>query len=81
MAIQSALTWAPGFFNFAYQIHAASAVTRLLESGIEPFLVSSSVIGVLAQRLVRQICVHCKSSVTNDSGNWKFRFRLQERAV
>jgi len=39
---------------------APGAITRLIEMGIEPFLVSSSVIGVLAQRLVRTICPKCK---------------------
>lgn len=40
---------------------APSAVTRLVEMGIEPFLVRSSVIGILAQRLVRMLCPHCKT--------------------
>jgi general secretion pathway protein E len=40
---------------------ASSAVTRLLDMGIEPFLLSSSLLGVLAQRLVRKLCVSCKS--------------------
>lgn len=39
---------------------AASAVTRLVEMGIEPFLVRSSVIGILAQRLVRVLCPECR---------------------
>jgi type IV pilus assembly protein PilB len=39
---------------------APSAITRLLNMGIEPFLVASSVILILAQRLLRRICVHCK---------------------
>jgi general secretion pathway protein E len=39
---------------------SASAVTRLVDMGIEPFLLSSSLIGVLAQRLVRRLCPHCK---------------------
>jgi type IV pilus assembly protein PilB len=39
---------------------AASAMNRLLDMGIEPFLVSSSVIGVVAQRLVRKVCPKCK---------------------
>lgn len=39
---------------------APSALTRLVEMGIEPYLLSSSVIGVLAQRLVRCICSHCR---------------------
>jgi general secretion pathway protein E len=38
---------------------AASAVTRLTDMGIEPFLLSSSLLGVLAQRLVRKLCPHC----------------------
>lgn len=39
---------------------SASAVTRLIDMGIEPFLLSSSLLGVLAQRLVRRLCVHCR---------------------
>jgi len=39
---------------------AASAITRLTEMGIEPFLSSSAVIGVLAQRLARKVCVRCR---------------------
>ena len=46
---------------------AAAAVTRLLDMGIEPFLLSSSLLGVIAQRLVRKLCVHCK---TNDGHTW-----------
>jgi type IV pilus assembly protein PilB len=42
---------------------APSAVTRLLNMGIEPFLVASSVVLILAQRLLRRICVHCKDPV------------------
>ncbi len=38
---------------------ASSAVTRLTDMGIEPFLLSSSLLGVLAQRLVRKLCTHC----------------------
>lgn len=38
---------------------APTAVTRLIEMGIEPFLIASSVAGVLAQRLIRKICPHC----------------------
>ncbi len=39
---------------------AATAVTRLIDMGIEPFLLSSSLLGVLAQRLVRKLCARCK---------------------
>ncbi len=43
---------------------APSATTRLVDMGVEPFLISSSVIGVLAQRLARTICAHCKEAYT-----------------
>jgi len=39
---------------------SASAITRLIEMGVEPFLIASSVVGVVAQRLVRKICPECK---------------------
>lgn len=41
---------------------SASTITRLVDMGIEPFLVSSSVVGVISQRLVRKICPRCKES-------------------
>ncbi len=47
---------------------AAAAVTRLLDMGIEPFLLSSSLLGVVAQRLVRKLCSHCK---VEHEGVWK----------
>ena len=47
---------------------AAAAVTRLLDMGIEPFLLSSSLLGVMAQRLVRKLCEHCKQP---DGPYWK----------
>ncbi|MDQ7850463.1 MAG: GspE/PulE family protein, partial [Armatimonadota bacterium] len=43
---------------------AASAITRLVDMGIEPFLVASSTVAILAQRLARQICPHCKIAYT-----------------
>lgn len=43
---------------------APSAITRLVDMGVEPFLIGSSVIGVLAQRLVRTLCPRCKASYT-----------------
>ncbi|MDL2336560.1 MAG: ATPase, T2SS/T4P/T4SS family, partial [Pseudomonadota bacterium] len=44
---------------------APSAVTRLTDMGVEPFLLSSSLLGVLAQRLVRKLCPHCKKADTD----------------
>lgn len=58
MAIQSALT-GHLVFSTLHTNDAASAVTRLLDLGIEPYLISSSLVGVLAQRLVRRLCGHC----------------------
>ena len=43
---------------------AVSAISRLIDMGVEPFLVSSSLVGVLAQRLVRRVCPHCASTYT-----------------
>jgi general secretion pathway protein E len=43
---------------------AVGAITRLRDMGVEPFLLSSSLIGVLAQRLVRKLCPHCKQPYT-----------------
>jgi general secretion pathway protein E len=58
MAIQSALT-GHLVFSTLHTNDAASAVTRLLDLGIEPYLVSSSLLAVLAQRLVRKVCPDC----------------------
>jgi general secretion pathway protein E len=61
MAIQSALT-GHMVFSTLHTNDAASAVTRLLDLGIEPYLVASSLTAVLAQRLVRRICPQCTVS-------------------
>ena len=58
MAIQSALT-GHLVFSTLHTNDAASAITRLLDLGIEPYLVSSSLLAVLAQRLVRKVCSNC----------------------
>jgi general secretion pathway protein E len=58
IAIQASLT---GHLVLAtlHTNDASSAVTRLTDMGVEPFLLSSSLLGVLAQRLVRKLCSHC----------------------
>ncbi len=58
MAIQSALT-GHLVFSTLHTNDAASAVTRLLDLGIEPYLVSSSLLAVMAQRLVHKVCPDC----------------------
>ncbi|MBI4663344.1 MAG: type II secretion system ATPase GspE [Verrucomicrobia bacterium] len=59
-AIQAALT-GHLVLSTLHTNDAASAPMRLMDMGIEPYLVSSTLIGTMAQRLVRKICVHCKA--------------------
>lgn len=59
MAIQSSLT-GHLVFSTLHTNDSAGAVSRLLDFGVEPYLVSSSLIGIMAQRLVRRICPECK---------------------
>ena len=61
IAIQSALT-GHLVFSTVHTNSAPATITRLIDMGIEPFLVTSTIIGVLAQRLVRRICPECKIS-------------------
>ncbi|XOF32918.1 MAG: type II secretion system ATPase GspE [Candidatus Electrothrix sp. YB6] len=61
MAIQAALT-GHLVFSTLHTNDAASAVTRLIDMGVEPFLVSSSVNAIMGQRLVRKICPHCREA-------------------
>ena len=63
IAVQSALT-GHMVFSTLHTNNAAGALTRLVEMGIEPFLAASSIVGILAQRLVRKICPHCKETTT-----------------
>jgi general secretion pathway protein E len=65
IAIQAALT-GHLVFSTLHTNDSASAVTRLIDMGIEPFLVTSSVIAILAQRLVRNVCNECKTAYTPD---------------
>src|SRR4029077_10487500 len=59
-AVQASLT-GHLVFSTLHTNDAAGAMTRLLDMGVEPFLVASSVEGVMAQRLVRRICNDCKA--------------------
>ena len=67
IAIDAALT---GHFVLStlHTNDAPGAITRLVDMGIEPFLVSSSIVGVIGQRLVRKLCTYCKEPyVPNDA--------------
>jgi general secretion pathway protein E len=59
MAIQAALT-GHLVFSTLHTNDSASAITRLIDLGVQPFLIGATVIGVLAQRLVRTLCTSCK---------------------
>ncbi|WP_309889228.1 type II secretion system ATPase GspE [Archangium sp.] len=59
IAIQASLT-GHLVFSTVHTNDAASAVTRLVDMGVEPFLVASSLTGILAQRLVRRVCPDCR---------------------
>ncbi len=59
MAVQAALT-GHLVFSTLHTNDAPSAVTRLMELGIAPYLINATLLGVLAQRLVRTLCPHCK---------------------
>jgi general secretion pathway protein E len=63
IAIQAALT-GHLVLSTLHTNDAPSAITRLVDMGIEPYLLSSCVVGVLAQRLVRRICPECKIAYT-----------------
>jgi type II secretory ATPase GspE/PulE/Tfp pilus assembly ATPase PilB-like protein len=65
IAIRAALT-GHLVFSTLHTNDAAGAVTRLVDMGVEPFLLASSLVTVLAQRLVRTICPHCKESYRPD---------------
>lgn len=65
IAIQSALT-GHLVFSTLHTNDAASAITRLIDMGIEPFLIASSVNAILAQRLIRHICPDCKVAYRAD---------------
>ncbi|MDR0871570.1 MAG: Flp pilus assembly complex ATPase component TadA [Planctomycetaceae bacterium] len=64
-AVQAALT-GHLVFSTLHTNDAAGAYTRLIDMGVEPFLVSSCVEAVMAQRLVRNLCPHCKEAYTPD---------------
>ena len=59
IAIHAALT-GHMVFSTLHTNDAPSALTRLVDMGVEPFLAASSIVGSLAQRLVRVLCSHCK---------------------
>ncbi|MFN3467177.1 MAG: GspE/PulE family protein, partial [Candidatus Brocadiales bacterium] len=70
MAVRSALT-GHLVFSTLHTNDAVGAIPRLIDMGVEPFLVSSSLIGIIAQRLVRVICRQCREEITPDPARVK----------
>lgn len=68
MAVHASLT-GHLVFSTLHTNDSAGAITRLVNMGIEPFLVTSSTIAILAQRLVRKLCDHCKEPIDIDPVN------------
>lgn len=75
LAIQAALT-GHLVFSTLHTNDSASAVTRLLDLGVEPYLVASSLLGVMAQRLVRRVCSGCAAPLPDDTENQAHLRRL-----
>jgi general secretion pathway protein E len=81
IAVQASLT-GHLVFSTLHTNSAVGAVTRLRDMGIEPFLLSSSLLGVLAQRLVRRLCPNCKAPhATTARENHILGLKSDEKAV
>ena len=74
MAIQAALT-GHLVISTLHTNDAPSAVTRLIDLGVAPYLIKATVIGVMAQRLVRTLCPHCKQPEDVDVEAWNLLTR------
>ena len=70
MAVQAALT-GHLVLSTLHTNDAASAITRLLEIGIPSYLINATLLGVVAQRLMRSLCPHCKGPGALDEELWK----------
>jgi len=77
VAVQASLT-GHLVFSTLHTNDAPSAITRLIDMGVEPYLLTSTVIGVLAQRLVRVLCPHCKQPYETDAEEYIERLMLPD---
>ncbi|MZR62640.1 GspE/PulE family protein [Alcanivorax sp. DP30] len=83
MAIQAALT-GHLVLSTLHTNDAPSSITRLVDLGVAPYMISATVIGVMAQRLVRTLCPNCKEEVAPDADAWEelvrpFKMKLPEK--
>jgi general secretion pathway protein E len=72
-AVQAALT-GHLVFSTLHTNDAPSAIIRLLDLGVPAYLLKATILGVMAQRLVRQLCPHCKRPATVDAAQWQRLF-------
>jgi len=79
MAIQASLT-GHLVFSTLHTNDAPGSITRLIDMGVEPFLVASSVMAIMAQRLARVICAECKEPYQPDSSELQ-HFELTEEQI
>jgi general secretion pathway protein E len=70
MAIQAALT-GHLVLSTLHTNDAPSAISRLLELGVPHYLLKATILGVMAQRLVRTLCPHCKAPIEMDEADWQ----------
>ncbi|MBI2799405.1 MAG: type II/IV secretion system protein [Gammaproteobacteria bacterium] len=70
VAIQAALT-GHLVLSTLHTNDAPSSVTRLMDLGVEPYLIGATLLGVVAQRLIRTLCPHCKIPVPMDASAWQ----------
>lgn len=70
VAIQAALT-GHLVLSTLHTNDAPSAITRLMDLGVEPYLIGATLLGVVAQRLVRTLCPHCRAPVPCDIDAWR----------
>ena len=70
VAIQAALT-GHLVLSSLHTNDAPSAITRLIDIGMQPFLLNATIQGIVAQRLLRTLCVHCKELVPTDKQSWQ----------
>ena len=83
MAVQAALT-GHLVLSTLHTNDAPSSITRLMDLGVPSYLITATVLGVMAQRLVRTLCPHCKEPVETDATAWQeltrpFRLRTPEK--
>ena len=76
IAIEAALT-GHLVFSTLHTNDAPGSIVRLMDMGVEPFLINASITGVLAQRLVRKLCVHCRKEVDPDEQDKELLKRLK----